>query len=560
MCRILFVLMLLFLLSAAVFAQDKDGSEIAVTCPNGSEITNGAEIIVNMRPGFTYTATAIGVGNFDPVMAIVDNGVVRACADDSDGAADYGAELPTTGRIQASARSAQLPFSHNYSNFADVSIVVGGFDGTDGEFVLILEGMAVTTLDGEGDPFALHLTENMTSADASVYMLAVTDQLDPLMRLVNADHETIMQCDDAGSPDFCDDTASEVLTGSFVSRSRGRQTPGGQYDAMLTLPTSQMTDVDFGSGLYFNLLMSSYELSTVGDYVVAFHVTVGSDQTTVDGKPVSPTEPTPTPRPTVQAGSGVDVTCPNGAEIVNGVEIVVNMRPGFTYTATAIGVNGFDPVMAVMDQGVARGCADDTPEAADYSASLPTTATVRASERSAQLPFSHNYSDFADISLVVGGFEGTAGEFVLILEGMAVTPLDGEGDPFRVRVTPNLVGAEVDLSAYMFAVDRTLDPVMRLVSADNEVLLECDDAGSASFCMEGTSDLASSNVSRTRGRETPSATNNAMLVVPTRQLTDLDFSEELYLNFLMTSFDGSQGEYAVAFHFGIGTTPSGSDI
>ncbi|PJF39955.1 MAG: hypothetical protein D6737_01305, partial [Chloroflexi bacterium] len=37
------------------------------------------------------------------------------------------------------------------------------------------------------------------------------------------------------------------------------------------------------------------------------------------------------------AQGGVTVTCDNGPDITNGVEIVVNqMRTGFTYTATAI--------------------------------------------------------------------------------------------------------------------------------------------------------------------------------------------------------------------------------
>ncbi|MBL8119903.1 MAG: hypothetical protein JNJ78_20395, partial [Anaerolineae bacterium] len=44
------------------------------------------------------------------------------------------------------------------------------------------------------------------------------------------------------------------------------------------------------------------------------------------------------------SGSGIEVTCPDGTQIFNGVEVIINMRAGFTYTATAIGVNGYDPV------------------------------------------------------------------------------------------------------------------------------------------------------------------------------------------------------------------------
>src|SRR5260221_12132881 len=46
---------------------------------------------------------------------------------------------------------------------------------------------------------------------------------------------------------------------------------------------------------------------------------------------------------------GINVTCPDGTEIQNGVQVVVNMRPNFTYTATAIGVNGYYSVIGVGD-------------------------------------------------------------------------------------------------------------------------------------------------------------------------------------------------------------------
>ena len=75
---------------------------------------------------------------------------------------------------------------------------------------------------------------------------------------------------------------------------------------------------------------------------------------------------------------GVDVTCPDGRRITNGVKVtVVQMRTGFDYTATAVGINGFDPVLAVLDpQGRAALCNDDERNAANYSADLPTTGYV----------------------------------------------------------------------------------------------------------------------------------------------------------------------------------------
>jgi hypothetical protein len=76
--------------------------------------------------------------------------------------------------------------------------------------------------------------------------------------------------------------------------------------------------------------------------------------------------------------AGMSVTCDNGASFDNGVEVIVNqMRSGFTYTATAIGLNGFDPVLAVLDANTGQGlCSDDESSASRYSANLPTTGLV----------------------------------------------------------------------------------------------------------------------------------------------------------------------------------------
>ena len=164
-----------------------------------------------------------------------------------------------------------------------------------------------------------------------------------------------------------------------------------------------------------------------------------------------------------QAPSGMTVTCDDGTSFDNGVEIVVSqMRSGFNYTATAIGINGFDPVLAVLDTSTGNGlCSDDDTSARRYDVNLPTTGNVPASNLSAQIVFSQNITNtFADVSLVVGGYGNQSGEFVLILEGMAVTSGDGDGDMFKVNVTPGMVASGVPLSVYMITRGQsTVDPL-----------------------------------------------------------------------------------------------------
>ncbi len=79
--------------------------------------------------------------------------------------------------MDASSSNTQMPFFHSNSGFSTISLVVGSPDGSSGEFVLVLEGMAVTSNDGKGegagDPYAVHLTQNMVDSGVplNIYMI-----------------------------------------------------------------------------------------------------------------------------------------------------------------------------------------------------------------------------------------------------------------------------------------------------------------------------------------------------------------------------------------------------
>jgi hypothetical protein len=251
--------------------------------------------------------------------------------------------------------------------------------------------------------------------------------------------------------------------------------------------------------------------------------------------------------PASAQSSGVDVTCTNGSHIQGGVEVLVNMRPGYTYTATALGVDGFDPVLAVLDAAGNGLCDDDVAAAAGYSASLPTTGFVPSSSLNSQVSFSPDTFGFSDISLVVGGYNGAGGEFVLVLEGMAVTANDGRGfsagDPFAVRVSPNMINSGVPVSAYMISLDANLDPYMTIVDGGNNPQMICDDAGTTS-CDGPSSVLNSYYISQRNGNQLPGYELDAML---SSSLAGAQSGG--YLNYLMTSYDQqTYGQYLVAFH------------
>ncbi|MAU10321.1 MAG: hypothetical protein CL607_10900 [Anaerolineaceae bacterium] len=254
-----------------------------VVCPDGLVINDGVEIIVvQMRPGFEYTATVVGLDGYDPILAVTPtiDGVgtyeAELCSDDDDIAANYSVNLPTTGPVPTSTRSSRVRFSHSNSDMLNVSFIVGEFDRNPGEFVLILEGMAATPADGIGDPFVLRATPNVLNGavGANVYMIGAESQLDPLMYLLDWDTMEPLQTESGAV--VCDDSDSDTcwgssypLSGGTVSRAGGRTYTADEYDPMLRIPLNMG---DATESIDFPYVMTSYQQSTSGQYIIAFHI------------------------------------------------------------------------------------------------------------------------------------------------------------------------------------------------------------------------------------------------------------------------------------------------
>jgi hypothetical protein len=262
-----------------------------------------------------------------------------------------------------------------------------------------------------------------------------------------------------------------------------------------------------------------------------------------------------------QTPPGMSVTCDNGASFENGVEVIISqMRSGFTYTATAVGLNDFDPVLAVLDTETLNGlCSDDSDDARRYAADLPTTGEVSASGLSAQVTFDQNSSSvFADVSLVVGGFNNQSGEFLLILEGMAATSEDGAGDAFKVNLTPGMVASDVPLTVYMITRGQsTVDPLtyladedLNMISDSDGVDIYCDDAGDSDICYTPM-DISESTVTIATG-SLPTWDYDAVLSL---DISGVELDEDPmqnYLTYVMTSYQQeSEGQYLLVFHIGI---------
>jgi hypothetical protein len=258
---------------------------------------------------------------------------------------------------------------------------------------------------------------------------------------------------------------------------------------------------------------------------------------------------------TPAVAQGETFTC-EGVTVNNGVEIIINMRPNFTYTATAIGIGSFDPVIGVWftENPAESLCNDDTTDATRVRVNLPDTGLVAGNNVSAQMPFSHSSSDLANISVVVGEARGNGGEFVLVLEGMAATEADGPGDPFTVDMnSPLIAGGRLDV--FMIGAESQLDPQILLVNVvdgkyeiwkdgdGNEIY--CDNAGTQ-FCWSDGVTLDGGVVTNANRRDIFADENDAALRLGIESL------DPQLMNFLMTSYKQTRGQYILVFRFKLG--------
>lgn len=259
-----------------------------------------------------------------------------------------------------------------------------------------------------------------------------------------------------------------------------------------------------------------------------------------------------------QTSGSFTVNCDDGSSFSNGVEFrVIQMRAGYDYKATAVGLNGFDPVLAVLDETGDGLCNDDAASAARYAADLPSTGVVRASQLSSQITFNPSSdTGFVDVSLVVGGYGDQPGEFILILEGMSATEADNGGDPVVVMLTQDMINSGT-LAGYMITRGQSnVDPVVSLVDSDYAPLTDdsgttilCDDSGTNS-CWGTTSDLSDYSVTINTGT-LPGWQYDAYLNLDISGLTMSKDPDENWLQFLLSSYPGTSGQYLAVFHAGV---------
>lgn len=248
------------------------------TCQNGTVIENAVRAIVNYRTG-QYTTTVIGIGDFNPRLAIVDQQERElSCVDDS-AAFDYTLDLPTTGTVNSSPNSVRTTFTVSGQNFLDVYFYVDNANGTGGEFLILFEELRYTVTDRIGDNVFISYTEQVAASPVplTVYLFHVDESLDPILYTVTRVNKPITL---DGELIACDDAGTLACYGAGREQSLFELTQqvtttvvGNDGDAMLTLPHDIAEQVLTRAG-NVKYVLGGYERDSEGQYLAIVHVGV----------------------------------------------------------------------------------------------------------------------------------------------------------------------------------------------------------------------------------------------------------------------------------------------
>ncbi len=226
------------------------GGLAAFEC-NGNLIDTSAIVTFDqVRPGFTYRVTVLGLDGFDPVIALFAEDGTGLCNDDERNAAGSVVDVPGVGLVTADSLTAQIVFTTSGA-IGDIEMNIGGFGGSGGRFVAIFEGLAIYPAN-ELDGVTVTTAPVPNGQDMYVYMVSETTALDPYLSLP----EWNIICDDIGS-DGC--VGVPAFSGGGIRIANGGRYVTGPYDAGLGI-------VSDGTPQYFEF--ASYAGRSSGNYAM----------------------------------------------------------------------------------------------------------------------------------------------------------------------------------------------------------------------------------------------------------------------------------------------------
>lgn len=279
-----FVLLISLIVPFTVFAQlepteetPTSESEFLLTCEDGLEIVVSSRIVLRqVSPEFSYRFTAVGIDDYDPVLAVITGPGSGNCNDNVDGLGGSQIAVPGIGFVEANDLSAQVTARTALNQFGDVEVAVGGIAGSTGQFAVVVEGFRISP-STELDQVLISVPGAAANETLGVFMIGRTDNLDPIMRLYDgstAENGTIdlstlsplAICDDGGT-DSC--VTTPTLNGGGAALETGNVYIADGVDAgiIYTPRTTSPLLYTFGSS----------DGASSGDYVVVVTGTAPGD-------------------------------------------------------------------------------------------------------------------------------------------------------------------------------------------------------------------------------------------------------------------------------------------
>lgn len=229
---------------------------------------------------------------------------------------------------------------------------------------------------------------------------------------------------------------------------------------------------------------------------------------------------------------------------------------GVTINVTAVGVDGFDPAITVLDpEGNIVICNDDGRDVEFMAFTLPSLdegQVAGPSEKSATASFAVASDERKDFEIIVTSADGKPGEFVLLIDGPSVFPASDE-DQYRIVTNEFMNANEVPLGVYAANLrlpENPLHPSIHLAIGDT-FELDCAASSSRQLCGGDTVDLTGYTVQLeelAEGEEPITLTGNDVYT-----FFELGGTEGVEMEFEISSAAASStGPYALFIHTGVG--------
>lgn len=431
------------------------------------------------------TVTALGVGNYDPLIGIRPETDIIYCDDNAPVSESYTLSLPS-GEIPPSVTGANTVVFEFGMNEVYITEQSGNTGGT----VVLFEGV-IDTLD---HTYSLEITDAMVAAseEAFAYVLPI---------------------------------AGDYVPSLTVTDTEGTSTEAETADVTLESPFA-FTEDAVGTAIPLDLgtVDLTVNANDIGMYTLVLELQSGAVQF---GDGVASIETTET--------GAITLSCDNTPIFDNGLQVA--FPDDVTYTATVL-ATAADPVGAVLNAEDIGTCYDNVSAADFYSVDLPTIQTTR--------DFVHSQVVVTpeDESVVFGGKASLEDNYVLIIEGGIIDEDDVlGGDMFEVTVTPQMVSSVTNLNVYVMTTEAAFDPLLTW-QVDEENTIVCSAAGSEGLCDQDVPDFASSRINIGPNLTLQSINYNPYLEIP---ISEEMVGSTLPL--IVSGTNGTEGGYVLILHF-----------